>query len=205
MSSPPLPVSAYKWLIVTGSQILSIETPNTVLDQVIAALHFAARQHRQQRRKDPDQTPYINHPIELLNILANEAKIDDAIVLVSALLHDTVEDTETTPAKLAELFGDEVAKVVDQLTDDKSLPKATRKQLQVEHAAGVSDRAKLVKLADKIANIRDMAIAPPPDWSLERRREYCDWGKRVVDQMRGTHEVLETLFDNAYAAAIKQT
>lgn len=182
---------------------MDLKTPNTVLDEVIAALHFAARKHRQQRRKDPDRTPYINHPIELLNILANEAKIDDAVVLVSALLHDTVEDTETTLAELAELFGEEVAQVVDQLTDDKSLPKAKRKQLQVEHVAHVSDRAKLVKLADKIANVRDIAIAPPPDWSLERRREYCDWGKRVVDQIRGTHQVLETLFDNAYTAAVE--
>lgn len=184
--------------------MLGVETPNQTLSTVIAALHFAARKHRQQRRKDPDHTPYINHPIELLNILANEAHIDDPVVLVGALLHDTVEDTPTTLEEIARVFGDDVASVVEQLTDDKSLPKATRKQRQVEHVAHVSDRAKLVKLADKIANVRDLAIAPPPDWSLERRREYCNWGKRVVDQIRGTHDVLEALFDQAYTAAIER-
>lgn len=184
--------------------MLGVETSHQPLSAVVAALHFAARKHRQQRRKDPDHTPYINHPIELLNILANEAKIDDPVVLVGALLHDTVEDTQTTLEEIAHLFGDDVATVVEHLTDDKSLPKTTRKQLQVEHVAHVNDRAKLVKLADKIANIRDIAIAPPPDWPLERRREYCDWGKRVVDQIRGTHEVLESLFDQAYATAIER-
>lgn len=177
---------------------------NAALSEVTAALQFAARKHRQQRRKDPEQTPYINHPIELLHILTNEAQVDDVIVLISALLHDTVEDTDTTLAEIATLFGQEVATVIAQVTDDKSLPQATRKQLQVEHAASVSDRAKLVKLADKIANVRDMAIAPPLAWSLERQREYCDWGKRVVDRMRGTHAVLEMLFDQAYAAAIRK-
>jgi len=171
------------------------------LNEVTAALQFAARKHRQQRRKDAEQTPYINHPIALLNILVNEAHISDAVVLISALLHDTVEDTDTTRAEIAAQFGEAVATVVDQVTDDKSLPKATRKQLQVEHAATVSDRAKLVKLADKIANLRDIANSPPPDWSLARQQEYCDWGKRVVDQMRGTHPGLEALFDAAYDAA----
>ncbi len=171
------------------------------LNEVTAALQFAARKHRQQRRKDAERTPYINHPIALLNILVNEAQISDAVVLIGALLHDTVEDTDTSLTEIAALFGEEVAAVVDQLTDDKSLPKATRKQLQVEHAATISDRAKLVKLADKIANVRDIAMSPPPDWSPTRQQEYCDWGKRVVDQMRGTHTILETLFDEAYTAA----
>jgi guanosine-3',5'-bis(diphosphate) 3'-pyrophosphohydrolase len=123
------------------------------------------------------------------------------VVLLGALLHDTVEDTDTTFEELSDRFGPEVAQVVKELTDDKSLPKATRKELQVEHASHMSDRAKLIKLADKTSNLRDIANAPPPDWSIERRAEYCDWGKRVVDQIRGTHPVLEALFDRAYAEA----
>lgn len=173
----------------------------TVLQQVIEATRFAARQHRQQRRKGAEQDPYINHPLELLNMLANDAGIDDPVVLLAALLHDTVEDTDTTFKDLEARFGAEVAQVVQELTDDKSLPKATRKQLQVEHASHMSDRAKLVKLADKTSNLRDIANAPPEDWSTERRTEYCDWSKRVVDQIRGTNPVLEALFDRAYAEA----
>lgn len=174
------------------------------IDVLVWAIHFAAKKHRQQRRKDPENSPYINHPIELLKILAIDADVEDPVVLVSALLHDTVEDTDTTLDEIRQTFGAEVAEVVEQLTDDKSLPKATRKNLQVEHAAEMSDRAKLVKLADKIANVRDVAVAPPPDWSMQRRLEYCNWGKRVVDQMRGTHPKLEALFDATYSQASAQ-
>ncbi|MGF1457976.1 MAG: HD domain-containing protein [Leptolyngbyaceae cyanobacterium] len=174
------------------------------LPEITAALHFATHKHRRQRRKDPQSTPYINHPIELLNILVREVQVEDSVVLMGALLHDTVEDTATTLAEIRDQFGPEVARVVEELTDDKSLPEAVRKQQQVEHAATMSDRAKLVKLADKIANVRDIAIAPPADWPTAQRREYCFWCKRVVDTIRNTHIPLETLFDRAYATALQQ-
>lgn len=170
----------------------------TVLSQVTAAIHFAAQKHRQQRRKGLEQTPYINHPIELMKILALDAEVQDPVVLMAALLHDTVEDTDASLEEIRQHFGADVAAVVEQLTDDKSLPREKRKQLQVEHAASMSDRAKLVKLADKISNIREIGQSPPAGWSLERCLEYCDWGKRVVDQMRGTHTQLEALFDQVY-------
>ncbi|MDB9524693.1 HD domain-containing protein [Oscillatoria sp. CS-180] len=173
------------------------------LGQVIDALHFAAYKHRYQRRKDVEQTPYINHPIELLRILFEDGGVRDPVVLVSALLHDTVEDTETTLEEIRSRFGADVAAVVEQVTDDKSQPQDVRKQLQIDHAADLSDRAKLVKLADKTANLRNVAQSPPPDWSLERRANYCNWGKRVVDEMRGIHSALEALFDETYEAAYK--
>jgi GTP diphosphokinase / guanosine-3',5'-bis(diphosphate) 3'-diphosphatase len=150
---------------------------NTNLSSFIAAAAFAARKHRDQRRKGADASPYINHPIEVANILANEAAVTDPITLAAALLHDTVEDTSTTIEELRAQFGAEVALVVSELTDDKALAKAERKRLQIQHAAGVSNRAKLVKLADKICNLRDIAASPPTDWSLQRRREYFAWAK----------------------------
>lgn len=169
------------------------------LPLIVNALSFAAHKHRDQRRKDIDASPYINHPIALVNILVNEAGIADAAVICGALLHDTVEDTETTPTELEEKFGKEVCGIVMDVTDDKSLPKDIRKQRQIDHAAHACHKAKLVKLADKISNLRDMATTPPPDWSLERRQTYFDWAKAVVDRIRGTHDVLEKLFDEAYA------
>jgi guanosine-3',5'-bis(diphosphate) 3'-pyrophosphohydrolase len=172
-------------------------TPAT--QTILKAAAFAAHKHRDQRRKDAAASPYINHPIALANILANEGGILDAVVIVAALLHDTLEDTETTPEELQELFGAEVASVVVEVTDDKTLPKAERKQLQIEHAAHISQRAKLVKLADKIANIRDVADAPPADWPLERRREYFDWAKQVVDALGDISPPLRLAFDAAYA------
>jgi guanosine-3',5'-bis(diphosphate) 3'-pyrophosphohydrolase len=167
----------------------------------VSALRFSARKHRHQRRKGADQTPYINHPIEILDLLCNEANISDTVVLVAALLHDTVEDTDTTLAEIEAAFGTEVAHVVDQVTDDKSLPKDTRKQLQIEHAPHLSDRAKLIKIADKTSNLRDIADSPPEGWSTQRMIAYCDWTKAVIDQIRGTHSTLESLYDQAYAEA----
>jgi guanosine-3',5'-bis(diphosphate) 3'-pyrophosphohydrolase len=174
-------------------------TPPTT-QTILRAAAFAAHKHRDQRRKDAAASPYINHPIALANILANEGGILDAVVLAAALLHDTLEDTETTPEELQALFGTEITSVVVEVSDDKSLPKAERKQLQVEHAAHISERAKLVKLADKIANIRDVADAPPAGWSLERRREYFDWAKQVVDGLGDISPALRSAFDAAYAS-----
>ena len=125
------------------------------LTLVLKALEFAAHKHRDQRRKDPAASPYINHPIALANVLVNEGGVTDVEVLAAALLHDTVEDTATTPEELEEQFGARIARIVAEVTDDKALPKAERKRLQVVHAAELSREAKLVKLADKICNLRD--------------------------------------------------
>lgn len=162
---------------------------------LLSVAAFAAQKHRDQRRKDADASPYINHPIAVANVLANEAGILDGATIAAALLHDTLEDTDTTVEELRGLFGDEITAVVLEVTDDKALPKADRKRLQIEHARHLSQRAKLVKLADKICNLRDVRLTPPADWPLERRREYVDWARRVVDGLRGTHGGLEALFD----------
>jgi GTP diphosphokinase / guanosine-3',5'-bis(diphosphate) 3'-diphosphatase len=169
------------------------------LKLLLKALGFAAHKHKDQRRKDPESSPYINHPISLANILCNEGHVTDIEVICAALLHDTVEDTETTPEELEQEFGQVIQSIVMEVTDDKTLPKAERKRLQIEHAAHASVQAKLVKLADKISNLRDVANNPPPAWSLERRQEYFDWAKDVIDKVRGVHPALEAVFDAAYS------
>lgn len=171
-----------------------------MMKHLMTALAFAADKHKNQRRKDANGSPYINHPIALANLLLNEACIEDQRVLIAAILHDTIEDTDTTEQELAKHFGKDVADIVLEVTDDKSLPKTERKRLQVEHAAHASRRAKLVKLADKICNLRDISGSPPADWSTQRKREYFDWAKSVVDAVRGVHPGLEHLFDKAYEA-----
>jgi len=167
-------------------------------NKLLAAIVFAAHKHRDQRRKDESASPYINHPIALANFLANEGGIDDERVLIAAILHDTIEDTETTEQELVREFGQEIASIVLEVTDDKSLPKSERKRLQIEHAASLSRRAKLVKLVDKVCNLRDIAETPPADWTLERRQEYFDWAKAVVDGLRGANPSLEHIFDETY-------
>jgi guanosine-3',5'-bis(diphosphate) 3'-pyrophosphohydrolase len=170
---------------------------------ILRAMNFAACKHRDQRRKDSEGSPYVNHPIALANLLWNEAAVTDTVVIIGALLHDTVEDTQTTFAEL-EQFGQEVSYLVKEVTDDKSFPKQMRKQLQVEHAAQLSQRAKLVTLADKIANLRDINMSSPVGWSTERKQEYFEWAKCVVDQIRGTHGKLEAMFDQVYQQGVAQ-
>jgi GTP diphosphokinase / guanosine-3',5'-bis(diphosphate) 3'-diphosphatase len=169
------------------------------LPLILKALDFAALKHRDQRRKDALASPYINHPIALANVLVGEGGVSEPAVIAAALLHDTLEDTQTTAGELRAAFGDAITRVVEEVTDDKSLLKAERKRLQVEHAATISREAKLVKLADKICNVRDMANHPPAKWDLARRREYFEWARAVVDRMRGIHPQLERRFDEAYA------
>ena len=166
---------------------------------LLKALAFAAAKHRDQRRKDAGASPYINHPIALADVLVNEGRVHEVTVLAAALLHDTLEDTETQPSEIESGFGAAILGVVLEVTDDKNLEKAERKRLQIEHAAHISREAKLVKLADKICNLRDVAGSPPANWSLERKREYFDWAKQVIDALRGAHPELEAVFDRAYA------
>ena len=166
---------------------------------LISATAFAADRHRNQRRKGVEAVPYINHPIALAHLLAAEGGIEDVHVLAAALLHDTIEDTGTTAEELLEAFGETIAGLVLEVTDDKKLSKVERKQLQVAHAPHLSPGAKLVKLADKICNLRDFRRAPPRDWSLEGRREYFEWARDVVEGLRGAHRRLEAIFDAEYA------
>ena len=170
---------------------------------LLRAITFAADKHRQQRRKDADASPYINHPIAVAAVLAIEGDVTDRATLVAAILHDTVEDTQTTFQELSGQFGEDVSNLVREVTDDKSLDKALRKRLQIEHAAKSSDKAKQIKLADKICNIRDITSAPPADWPVQRRIDYLDWSQIVVSGCRGVNERLEQAFDRAVAMALE--
>jgi GTP diphosphokinase / guanosine-3',5'-bis(diphosphate) 3'-diphosphatase len=166
--------------------------------KILEALQFAAFKHRDQRRKDHAASPYINHPIALANVLWHEGGVHDPGVICAALLHDTIEDTQTTPEELRDAFGSRITRIVLEVTDDKLLPKAERKRRQIEHAPHLSRGAKLVKLADKICNLRDVAASPPPTWSLRRRRQYFDWARKVVAGVRGVNRKLEKAFDAAF-------
>ncbi|HSR13186.1 MAG TPA: HD domain-containing protein [Thermodesulfobacteriota bacterium] len=166
---------------------------------LLKAILFAARRHRGQRRKDEDASPYINHPIEVAEILARVGGVSDGPMLEAAVLHDTVEDTGTTFEELEQGFGREVRNLVEEVTDDKNLLKDVRKRLQIEHAPHLSPKAKQIKISDKICNVHDVTYAPPPKWGIERRREYLDWAARVVEGCRGSNPALERSFDEALA------
>ena len=181
------------------SQREAVQTLNPT--HLLQASAFAADKHRRQRRKDAEASPYINHPIAVATVLASEGDVSDEATLLAAVLHDTVEDTQTTFVELEERFGSEVAGLVRELTDDKSLEKGERKRLQIEHARESSIRAKQVKIADKICNVRDITVSPPADWPLQRRREYLTWSEKVVAGCRGVNPKLDQAFDQAITRA----
>ena len=175
---------------------------------LLSAAAFAAEAHRRHRRKDVEATPYINHPIQVARILAEEGNVTDVELLTAALLHDSVEDTDVSAEQLEDRFGARVRTLIEEVTDDKALPKEVRKQLQIEHAAQSSPDARLIKVADKIANLRDLVRSPPAKWPPDRKREYFAWAKAVVDRLRGgrsvSHAALEAQFDHALAAGAEE-
>ena len=168
---------------------------------LLTALKFSAEKHRHQRRKDQETSPYINHPIQVAELLWQQGGIRDIVTIVGALLHDTLEDTNATPEEINKLFGAEVLTLVQEVTDDKSLPKPQRKRLQIELASYKSIRAKQVKLADKICNVYDITYSPPQAWSLDRRQEYLEWSEQVVAGLRGINPLLESYYDTILAEA----
>ena len=167
------------------------------------ALTFAAGKHRHQRRKDEHASPYINHPIQLMDVLTGIGKVEDVPTLVAALLHDTIEDTHTSYEELKAYFGAEIADIVMEVTDDPSLSKEDRRQDLVEKASSFSRKAKLVKLADLITNVNDVLYNDSALWTLERRRAYIEWAHNVAAGLRGTSSALEAKFDSLYAVRDK--
>jgi guanosine-3',5'-bis(diphosphate) 3'-pyrophosphohydrolase len=168
---------------------MSTTGSSNAVTRILDAAVFAADKHKTCRRKDVDATPYINHPLRVAQILT-ESKVTDLDVIVAALLHDTIEDTEATYAELLELFGPAVADLVAEVTDDKTKQPEERKALQVQNAPKKSDGAKLIKLADKAANLEDL-VARPPTWSSERIEEYRRWATRVATGCRGVNDTLD--------------
>jgi GTP diphosphokinase / guanosine-3',5'-bis(diphosphate) 3'-diphosphatase len=171
------------------------------MGRLLQAAHFSADKHRDQRRKGIRNTPYINHPLEVAERLNRIAGIEDATVLIAAILHDTIEDTETTQAELTEVFGAEVAAIVVELSENKALHWTERKRIEIDDAATLSPAAKLIKLSDKTSNVHDTVTNPPADWTIDRRRDYLIFAGKVADNCRGQNQALDAEFDRVLAAA----
>ena len=161
---------------------------------ILKAAHFAAEKHRDQRRKDKHASPYIIHPISVALAITQIGGVDDPEILAAALLHDTLEDTETTPEELEAEFGKKVCEYVLDVTDDKILPKDERKRRQIEHAKQISKGAALIKLGDKISNVTDVINNPPEDWDINRRKEYLDWAEKVIENCPKVNDRMENKF-----------
>ncbi|KAI3383823.1 hypothetical protein SNEBB_010241 [Seison nebaliae] len=167
-------------------------------NRLLMAVDFAASKHRLQKRKD-NETPYINHPIGVANILSNETGITDEATLIAALLHDTIEDTDTTFDEIDRLFGREISNIVQEVTDDKSLAKEERKLQQIKKAATVSPKARLVKMADKIYNLRDLNRRIPIGWNELRVAQYFEWAEKVWrNGLKGNNEQLDDILSQLF-------
>jgi len=176
----------------------SIQANKQSVQHLLDAALFVAQKHANQKRKGAAAEPYINHLIEVAQLVSTAVSEPDTNLVIAALLHDTIEDTGTTRAELIQRFGSDVADLVAELTDDKSLPQAERKRLQIEHAPKLSIRAQIIKLADKISNLRGILSSPPADWDHERKRQYFEWGKQVVDAMSAPNPILKAEFERTY-------
>lgn len=172
--------------------------------KILSAAFFAAQKHTDQRRKGERAEPYINHLAEVAEMLAKCTAGQDADVVAAGFLHDTIEDTDTTYEDLKREFGENIADIVKECTDDKSLTYEERKRLQIEHATHISPQAKMVKIADKISNLRSLLASPPVDWDDARKAEYIEWSKKVVDNCRGVNTCLEQEFDATYQRGIRK-
>jgi (p)ppGpp synthase/HD superfamily hydrolase len=172
---------------------------------VLRAADAAARWHVHQRRKGAAEEPYVNHLLEVATLVAEATDGKDPELVIAALLHDSIEDQEVPRSIIAEAFGDGVANLVEEVTDDKKLEKQERKRLQVEHAHKKSQRAKILKLADKTSNLRAIAASPPPEWSVKRRLEYVDWARKVSTGLTGVSKWLEGEFEQAAKDAERST
>jgi|SRR6516165_8934400 (p)ppGpp synthase/HD superfamily hydrolase len=172
---------------------------------VLKAADAAARWHVHQRRKGAAEEPYINHLLEVATLVAEATHGEDPELVIAALLHDAIEDQEVPRAVIAQAFGAGVAEIVEEVTDDKRLPKQERKRLQVENAPRKSRRAKILKLADKTSNLRALAASPPPNWSVKRRLDYVKWARDVAKGLTGVSAWLEGEFERAAKEAERVT
>jgi len=173
--------------------------PAAPVQRILAAAMFAAEKHSAQKRKGAAAEPYINHLIEVAHLIAGSSEWLDTNLVMAGFLHDTIEDTGTTAEELERAFGSDITALIIEMTDDKSLPKEVRKALQVEKAPHKSVRAQVIKLADKISNLRAILASPPVTWSTERKRQYIAWAHQVVSALSAPNPILKAEFDKTYA------
>jgi (p)ppGpp synthase/HD superfamily hydrolase len=164
---------------------------------VLRAADAAARWHVHQRRKGAAEEPYINHLLEVASLVAAATEGKNPTVVIAALLHDAIEDQEVPRELIAREFGEDVATLVEEVTDDRQLDKQQRKRIQAETACKKTDDAKRIKLADKTSNLRAVTFSPPRDWSVKQRLEYVRWAKEVASGLQGVSLLLEQQFDRA--------
>ena len=173
--------------------------PAAPVQRILAAAKFAAEKHAAQKRKGAAAEPYVNHLIEVAQLIAGSSEVLDTNLVMAGLLHDTIEDTATTAEELERVFGSDIAALVVEMTDDKSLPKEVRKAVQVKDAPHKTVRAQVIKLADKISNVRSLLSSPPATWSTQRKREYLAWAQQVVSALSAPNPVLRAEFERTLA------
>ncbi|MFZ9848658.1 MAG: HD domain-containing protein [Flavobacteriales bacterium] len=164
------------------------------LQLLFKALNYSAEQHKAQRRKGMESVPYINHPIKVTNIITQFIPDASDDLICAAILHDVVEDTDATIDDIKNKFGDAIASIVQEVTDDKSISKAESRRKQIENAPKLSYNAKIIRVCDKISNVRDICGENIPDWDYKTKIEYLNWAEQVVYALDKFHEELQFAF-----------
>ena len=162
---------------------------------------YARQNHEGQFRKGEAQEPYVTHVAEVASRVARYGGSESAIA--AAWLHDVVEDCDPEIEDIENLFGSKVAKIVAEVTDDKSLSKQDRKARQVKNAPYKSEEACLVKWADKICNLLSIANSPPP-WDKARKMEYIEWAREVASGLPYSTSTTRQEFEDAIGKALSK-
>lgn len=176
---------------------------NSLQVMVIQAIDFAAGQHKFQRRKGFYRIPYINHPIRVMRILAEAGGVVSPNILAAAALHDVLEDTDCKEDQIEKMFGPEVLTIVKEVTDDMNLPSAERKRKQILKAPTLSEGGRMIKMADKIANMQDI-LTFPLDWSRHKKLAYFQWATEVAKGCSGVNSGLEKAFEEIFQLGMQK-
>jgi (p)ppGpp synthase/HD superfamily hydrolase len=178
-------------------------TVKTFARDLLAAAHFAAQRHAGQRRKGKSDEPYVNHLLEVARLLAELPTELDCDVVIAGLLHDCMEDAGVTSDEIAAQFGERVASLVQEVTDDKTLDRQVRKELQVRNAASKSRGAQNLSTADKISNLRSTLADPPSTWSPDQQWKYAEWAKDIVGRFTEVDPALKLEFERVHRRFIE--
>ncbi len=169
---------------------------NSDVEKILKGVEFAADKHRLQTRKNKEKTPYIAHPIGVAENLMKTGNVRDASMIIGALLHDTLEDTQTTFSEIEKAFGKDVANYVKELSCDKGLTHSEKNRRQVIEASHKSAGAAQIKLADKLANLSELTHNPPSSWTQERVDQYYEWAQSVIDRLPAANPALKKAVDD---------
>jgi len=165
-------------------------------EAVLGAAIFATEKHKSQVRSNEKKTPYIIHPIEVADLVMKIGHVYDKDVLITALLHDVMDDTQTTYEQITSLYGTKVSSYLEEMTSKQGLSLKEQKKQQIMQAFRQNPSVAIIKLSDKLSNLKTLATSPPPSWSRDRIDQYFQWAQTVIENLPESNQLLKKAVKN---------